>query len=220
MERKSLLAVTLQEVITTICKGELRAGWERWACSGSHQFALARGWNTTSHNQITCGVHACTNAGWWTRTHAGTGLLWASGCCGEFPEESRAVADAVTRRLAVRFSVLWLQQKLYRKVFSMREISAFVGRTEMREAESWQKQLKRKEKRKEPMTMTMWTGHTRTHTLHFCFPSVSRSLQKATDFITTFLDCIIVGKHRQSFYLKKNMFAQPLNPPAQLCVAV
>lgn len=51
--------------------GETRWGPGRvgWACCSSNQFALAQGWNTTSH-YTTCGSHTCTNARRCILTHA------------------------------------------------------------------------------------------------------------------------------------------------------
>lgn len=132
MERKSLLAGTPQEVIITICKGEVRAGG---GGRGGHPIGLL--WHRDKTLFHTTRLHvACMYAQMPGNEHAHTDadVLWASGCCREFPEESRAVECCYTMLCCLVQGALIATETLC-EVCRIREISAFVGRTKPRKTE-------------------------------------------------------------------------------------
>lgn len=77
--------------------GPGKAGWAHTL--QLHQFALAPGWNATSHFQITCGSHTCTDARRFVRTLTRTPL--ASGSRGASSILTRLTLSAVIWHFAV-----------------------------------------------------------------------------------------------------------------------
>lgn len=96
MERKSLLAGTPQEVIITICKGELRAGGLREVGIPSVCFGTRMKHYITQPDYMwRARMHKCREMN--THTHTEADFHWASGCCREFPEERRALGCCYMR---------------------------------------------------------------------------------------------------------------------------